>query len=102
MVCKIGEAAGVKVNTKSKGGKEIVKYASAHDRRRSFGERWASRVMPQVLMRLMPHESIETTMKFYVGRNADTTAAVLGAAHRSMDGPVGPTGQTVTTSGALR
>ena len=30
--------------------------------RRSFAERWASRVMPQVLMELMRHETIETTI----------------------------------------
>ncbi len=39
-----------------------------HDLRRSFGERWATRVMPQVLMELMRHESIEATMNYYVGR----------------------------------
>ena len=33
--------------------------------------------MPQVLMQLARHESIETTMKFYVGRNAEATADVL-------------------------
>lgn len=79
IVTSIGKAAGVKVNTATTTGK--VKYASAHDLRRSFGERWASRVMPQVLMELMRHESIETTMKFYVGRNAQATADVLWAAH---------------------
>ena len=36
--------------------------------------------MPQVLMELMRHESIDTTLKFYVGRNAETTAATLYAA----------------------
>jgi hypothetical protein len=30
--------------------------------------------MPQVLMELMRHENIETTMRFYVGRNAEATA----------------------------
>lgn len=40
-ISDIGEAAGVKVNTDPKSGK--VKFASAHDLRRSFGERWASR-----------------------------------------------------------
>jgi integrase len=72
----IGEKAGVVVN------KEQEKYASAHDLRRSFGLRWASRVMPQVLMELMRHESIDTTMKYYVGRNAQSTAAILWEAHR--------------------
>jgi integrase len=71
----MGKAAGVKVNTTGK-----LKYASAHDLRRPFGERWAPRVMPQVLMELMRHESIDTTLKFYVGRNAETTAAALYAA----------------------
>ena len=73
----IGKKAVVKVNTDAVGN---VKYASTHDLRRSFGERWASRVMPQVLKELMRHETIETTMKYYVGRNAQSTAAVLWAA----------------------
>ena len=33
--------------------------------------------MPQILMQLMRHESIETTMRYYVGRNAETAADVL-------------------------
>ena len=78
-ISAIGEAAGVKVNTDAKGR---VKYASAQDLRRSFGERWAPRVMPQVLMELMRHESIETTLRYYVGRNAQATADVLWEAHK--------------------
>jgi integrase len=72
LVSAIGKAAGVKV---SRSGK--LKFASAHDLRRSFGERWSSRVMPQQLMELMRHESIETTMRYYVGRNAQKTADIL-------------------------
>lgn len=34
-------------------------------------------VESQVLMDLMRHESIETTLKYYVGRNAETTADAL-------------------------
>jgi integrase len=78
---EIGRKAGIKVNTDQAGK---VKYASSHDLRRSFGLRWASRVMPQVLMELMRHESIETTLRFYVGRNAQSTAAVLWEAHRRL------------------
>lgn len=55
-------AAGGNVNTDDRSGN--VKFASAHDLRGSFGERWSSRVMPQALMELMRHEAIETTMKF--------------------------------------
>ena len=78
-MAEIGKAANVKVNADMRTGK--VKYASAHDLRRSFGERWAAKVMPQMLMLLMRHESIETTMKFYVGRNAKKAAEVLWEAH---------------------
>ncbi len=80
-MAEIGERAKIVVKSESRDNEKIVKYASAHDLRRSFGQRWASRVMPQILMELMRHESIDTTMRFYVGRNAQTTAAVLWKAH---------------------
>lgn len=67
-ITAIGKSAGVIVN------QNPLKYASAHDLRRSFGERWASRVMPAILMQLMRHESIETTMRYYVGQNANEVA----------------------------
>ena len=79
-VAMIGKAAGVKVATDPKTGK--VKYASAHDLRRSFGERWAARIMPPDLMLLMRHETIDTTMRYYVGRNAQNTAKTLWEAHK--------------------
>lgn len=71
----IGEKENVVVNRNPKSGK--TKYASCHDLRRSIGERWAQRIMPQVLIELMRHSSIETTLKYYVGRDAQTTSAVL-------------------------
>ncbi len=87
-VCKvvsaIGQAAGVKVSADAVTGQ--VKFASAHDLRRSFGERWAVRVMPPILQQLMRHESIDTTLRFYVGRNANHTAKVLWDAHRAANG----------------
>ena len=76
-VADFGERANVRVNDD--------KFASAHDLRRSFGERWSLDVMPQTLMQLMRHESMETTLKFYVGRNAEKVADTLyeAAAARS-------------------
>ncbi|MFO0790047.1 MAG: tyrosine-type recombinase/integrase [Pirellulales bacterium] len=74
VISAIGKKAGVKVNA------DTGKTASAHDLRRAFGQRWAARVMPQILMQLMRHEDISTTMKFYVGREAEATADVLYAA----------------------
>lgn len=93
LVTAIGKKAAVKVNTDVRTGK--VKYASAHDLRRSFGERWAARVFPQVLMELMRHESIETTMRFYVGRNAEATSETLRSAMRNTL-PAGATVETPT------
>ena len=69
----IGEAAGVILDKKA--GK--AQYPSAHDLRRSFGDRWAARLMPARLQELMRHESIDTTLRFYVAQNADRTAQDL-------------------------
>lgn len=69
----IGTKATVRVDTH--------KTASVHDLRRAFGERWASRLMPPQLMELMRYESIETTLSYYVGRNAERTAAILCREH---------------------
>lgn len=68
IVSEIGEKAGITVNAAS------GKFASAHDLRRSFGTRWAKRLKPATLKLLMRHESIETTMKYYVDQDADDVA----------------------------
>lgn len=78
-VSSIGEKAKVRVDVK--------KTASAHDLRRAFGERWASRLMPAQLMELMRHETIETTLSYYVGRNAERTAAILWHEHEKATEP---------------
>lgn len=67
-VASIGEAAGIIVSTNP------LEHASAHDLRRSFGLRWASRVRAHVLKEMMRHKSIETTMQFYVRQDANTLA----------------------------
>ena len=78
IISKIGRAANVIVDQAKD------KPATAHDLRRSFGERWSARVMPQVLMELMRHESIDTTLKYYVGRNAQRTAKLLREAYEQV------------------
>ena len=75
IVSRIGKAAVVKVHTDHK--TDSIKYTSAHDLRRSFGQRWSKRIMPADLMVLMRHESIETTMRYYVTQDAESTAATL-------------------------
>ena len=39
--------------------------------------------MPMDLMILMRHESIDTTLRYYVGRNAQNMAKTLWEAHKS-------------------
>lgn len=75
VVCRIGRKANVVVN------KQTGKFASAHDLRRSFGTRWASRVKPAVLQKLMRHQSINTTMHYYVTLDADDVASTLWEQH---------------------
>ncbi len=73
IVSKIGKAAGVVVN------KAAGKFATAHDLRRAYGTRWASRVKPAVLQRLMRHANIATTMGYYVALDAGDVADDLWA-----------------------
>jgi integrase len=84
IICAIGEKSNVVVHVEARNGK--VKHASAHDFRRAFGDRWSLRVMPPVLMQLMRHESIETTMKYYVGRTVEATAEVIWGAYWNAKG----------------
>jgi integrase len=77
VIKRIGRKAGVVVTRDPDTGK--VKYASAHDCRRSFGTRWASKVRTPVLQRLMRHRSINTTLRYYVALDADEVAADLWA-----------------------
>lgn len=84
MITKIGRKANVKVSERHKrpletGGEPVVtvKWASAHDLRRAFGFRWSTKVRAPLLMQLMRHESITTTLQFYVGRDAEAAADEL-------------------------
>ncbi len=79
VVSDIGRRAKVVVN------KADGKYASAHDFRRAFGTRWAQRVMPSVLQKLMRHESIETTLRYYVDLDADEMAEELWKMHKNIN-----------------
>jgi integrase len=89
VLSKIGKAAGVRVHVDPK-DPERVKYASAHDLRRAFGERWAARIMPAQLRELMRHESIETTLRYYVGTNAERTADACWDAFERMPAGADP------------
>ncbi|WP_197528535.1 tyrosine-type recombinase/integrase [Aeoliella mucimassa] len=86
VITSIGKKAGVVVDERMKRTNDdkgrpveklVRKFASAHDLRRGFGFRWSRRVMPPVLQELMRHASIQTTMAYYVGQNAESTADEL-------------------------
>lgn len=64
-----GKKAGISVSK--------TKHASAHDLRRSFGERWALILHPVVLKTIMRHSSIETTLRHYVRLDSDNLAATI-------------------------
>jgi integrase len=83
IISRIGARANVCVATN--------KTASAHDFRRAFGERWSARLMPTQLMELMRHESMDTTLKYYVGRNAERTASILWSEDRKAMASASPT-----------
>jgi integrase len=101
-VVAIGKAAGIVVKQRQKlddKGKlaTVNQCASDHDLRRSFGFRWSRKVMPTVLRELMRHESIETTMRYYVGQNAESTADTLWECHKRESQPA----ELGTTSGTI-
>ncbi|HUE15041.1 MAG TPA: site-specific integrase [Planctomycetaceae bacterium] len=78
-IAEIGRAAIIK--TKDMDGTPV--YASAHDLRRSFGFRWAKRVMPAILQRLMRHSTIKTTLTYYAVQGEDETAGVVWDAYKA-------------------
>ncbi|HEX4147698.1 MAG TPA: site-specific integrase, partial [Pirellulales bacterium] len=81
-IADIGEAAGVKVHFEPR--TQHVKFASAHDLRRAFGERWAARVTTPMLQQMMRHETVTTTLRFYAGRNAKAVARAARAAYKAL------------------
>ncbi len=98
MVSRIGEAARVKVDTDPGSGK--IKFASAHDLRRAFGNRWAKQIMPAVLKELMRHDDISTTMKYYAEQDAQSVADVVWESFESSASPPSNTfGNSVQENG---
>jgi len=82
IIAELGRKAGIVVKVDPKSGKRD--FASAHDLRRSFGERWAKRVEAPFLQRMMRHSAISTTLRYYSSRNAAEAAAHIDAAfHRA-------------------
>ena len=75
------------------------KTASAHDLRRAFATRWAKRVAPAILQKLMRHASINTTMGYYVDLDVDEMAEELWANHHPAEVKAGLPGNTSGNNG---
>lgn len=75
-ITRLGEKAGVCVAERppiKPGDNPRKSWAGAHCFRRAFGTRWAKVMRPQQLQELMRHESITTTMTFYVADDIQDT-----------------------------
>lgn len=84
IISAMGRLAGIKVHVYAHKDDKI-KYASAHDLRRSFGTRWAPKVKPATLQVLMRHRNILTTLGYYVELDADDVADELWASHNGRE-----------------
>jgi len=84
VVTRIGKRANVKVSEKldDKTGEATVKFASAHDLRRSFGDRLSKMpgINSRILKGLMRHKTVLTTEKFYLSDDAQEMGGVLNKA----------------------
>jgi integrase len=78
VIARIGKEAGVEVEPADERTGRPTKYASAHDLRRSCGERLRDAgIPPLVICRVMRHSSWETTRKHYAPGNVQKDAEVL-------------------------
>ncbi|MEJ7590502.1 MAG: tyrosine-type recombinase/integrase [Planctomycetaceae bacterium] len=81
IIAKLGRKAGIAVKAHQKTGEK--EFASAHDLRRSFGERWAKRVEAPFLQKMLRHSAITTTLRYYSSRDAAEAGAHIDQAfHR--------------------
>jgi len=94
VVARIGEAAGIVVEQADERTGRPTKHATAHDLRRSCGERLRNAgVPPLVICRVMRHASWDTTRKFYAPGDVQRDAEVLRSTLRPPD--PGPRTRTV-------
>lgn len=78
VIARIGKEAGIEVEPADPKTGRPIKYASAHDLRRSCGERLRNAgVPPLVICRVMRHSSWETTRKHYAPGDVQRDAEVL-------------------------
>jgi integrase len=80
VIARIGKEAGIEVEQADARTGRPAKFASAHDLRRSCGDRLRNAgVPPLVICRVMRHSSWETTRKHYAPGDVQTDAEVLNS-----------------------
>ena len=80
VIARIGKKAGIVVESADERTGRPIKYATAHDLRRSCGERLRDAgVPPLVICCVMRHSSWETTRKHYAPGDIQKDAQVLKA-----------------------
>ena len=95
VIAAIGKEAGIVVKQPDTVRSIRIKYASAHDLRRSLAERLYNRgISAETLMVIMRHADFATTRKFYQAKKRTESAAaevhaVLGVKRRNSE-LVGP------------
>jgi integrase len=78
IISRIGQEAKIIVHPEDQRTKRKAKYASAHDLRRSCGERLVEAGVPEtVICRVLRHTSWETTRRHYAPGDVQKEAAVL-------------------------
>lgn len=86
IISRIGKAAGIVVEEANARTGRPEKYASAHDLRRSCGERLRnSGVPPLLICRVMRHSSWETTRRHYAPGDVQSEAETLRRILRDED-----------------
>jgi integrase len=83
ILSRVGELAQIQVAIYSPKEGETeprIKYASAHDLRRSFADRWTDTVSEEHLMELMRHKDKNTTRKHYAKKRAERIEQALNEA----------------------
>ena len=71
-IAEFGRRAGIVTETVPE-----VRYATAHDLRRTFGTRWAKKVTPAVLKELMRHSSIKIAERYYLSFRAEEISELI-------------------------
>ncbi len=76
IIADLGKDAGIIVLPAT--GTQKIKYASAHDLRRSCAERLVSAGIPErEVSRILRHASVETTRKHYAPGNVQESAGII-------------------------